>query len=172
MRFANDLPSRLVIGPDTSSAQPQGFADLVRTAMTDPARTHVNCGPRISGSSRQPSFYRLRPWPGRIALEGHHHVQKSAPNATKTGHQVRSPAEKDGAGKDPGEAAQLHGAYFLAEGDRSKLDAVFAQVEKDYGKPVFGARGKKFDPVPDKPVPAEVVAAWKNLPRASEVKDK
>lgn len=67
---------------------------------------------------------------------------------------------------------QLHGAYFLAEGDKAKLDAVFAQVEKDYGKPVFGGGGKKLDPIPDKPVPAEVIAALKQLPSANEVKDK
>ena len=67
---------------------------------------------------------------------------------------------------------QLHGAYFLAEGDKPNLDAVFVQVEKDYGKPVFGGGGKKLDPIPDKPVPAEVTAALKHLPSANEVKDK
>jgi len=37
---------------------------------------------------------------------------------------------------------------------------------------VFGGGGKKLDPIPDKPVPAEVTAALKHLPSASEVKDK
>ncbi len=67
---------------------------------------------------------------------------------------------------------QLHGAYFLAEGDKAKLDAVFAQVEQDYGKPVFGGGSKKLDPIPDKPVPADVIAALKQLPSANEVKDR
>ena len=49
---------------------------------------------------------------------------------------------------------------------------MFAQVEKDYGKAVFGGGGQKLDPIPDKPMPAEVIAALKHLPSANEVKDK
>ena len=67
---------------------------------------------------------------------------------------------------------QLYGAYFLAEGDKANLDAVFAQLEKDYGKPVFGDGGKKLDPIPDKPVSVDVVAALKHLPSANAVMDK
>jgi hypothetical protein len=49
---------------------------------------------------------------------------------------------------------------------------VFAQVQKDYGKPTFGRGDKKLDLIPDKPVSAEAVAALRNLRRANEVKDK
>jgi hypothetical protein len=60
----------------------------------------------------------------------------------------------------------------MAEGDKAKLNAVFAQVEKDDGKPVFGGGDKNLGSIPDKPVPTEVVAALKTLPRANEAKDK
>lgn len=73
---------------------------------------------------------------------------------------------------DDGIWGQLHDAFFLAEGDKSKLDDVFVQVEKDYGKPVFGGTGKTLDPIPDEPVTAEVVAALNNLPRASAAEDR
>ena len=66
---------------------------------------------------------------------------------------------------------QLHGAYFLAEGNRTALDAVFSALEKEYGKPVFGERGKRLDPIAATPVPAAVLAALKDLPRARQVKD-
>lgn len=67
---------------------------------------------------------------------------------------------------------QLHSGYFLAEGDKAKLDAVFAQVEKDYGKPAFGSGGKKLDPIPDRLMPADVIVALKHLPSANEVEGK
>jgi len=66
---------------------------------------------------------------------------------------------------------QLHDAYFLAEGDMAELSAVFSQLEKEYGKPVMGTKGKSLDPISDKPVPATVSADLKRLPRANEVKD-
>jgi hypothetical protein len=69
-----------------------------------------------------------------------------------------------------GKWGQLHGAYFLAEGDPAALDRVFAGLEKDYSKPTFGARGKQLDPIPDTPVPAEVLNALNNLPRAPAAK--
>jgi len=67
---------------------------------------------------------------------------------------------------------RLHDAYFLAEGDATKLGAVFSQLEKQYGKPVMGAKGKGLDPISDKPVPPAVIKQLKHLPRAAEVKDK
>ncbi|MGO8927775.1 MAG: DUF3472 domain-containing protein [Limisphaerales bacterium] len=66
---------------------------------------------------------------------------------------------------------QLHGAYFLAEGDRAALDAVFSGLEKEYGKPVFGETGKGFDPIEAKPIPATVLEALKHLPRANKTKE-
>ena len=67
---------------------------------------------------------------------------------------------------------QLHDAYFLAEGDTAELGAVFSQREKEYGKPVMGAKGKSLDPLSDKPMPAKAIEGLKRLPRANEVKDK
>jgi hypothetical protein len=64
---------------------------------------------------------------------------------------------------------QLNDSYFLAEGDGKKLDAVFRGLEKKYGKPVYGAEGKKLEPLTAKPVPAEVVKALKSLPRAEAI---
>ncbi len=60
----------------------------------------------------------------------------------------------------------LHDAYFLAAGDRAKLDEVFVQLESNYGQPAFGGKGIKLAPISEKPVPAEVVAALKKLPQA------
>ncbi len=65
---------------------------------------------------------------------------------------------------------ELHGSYFLAEGDKDKLGAVFSKLEKDYGKPVFGGPDKKLEAIPDQRVPAEVETALKDLPHASKVK--
>jgi Domain of unknown function (DUF3472) len=67
---------------------------------------------------------------------------------------------------------ELHGAYFLAEGDTAALNAVFASAEKGYGKPVFGGKGKNLDPIPDEPLPPAVLAGLKNLPRAAGTKGK
>jgi hypothetical protein len=41
--------------------------------------------------------------PGRIGDEEHRHVQESTPNATQTGHEVRSSAEEDAEAESPGE---------------------------------------------------------------------
>jgi hypothetical protein len=65
---------------------------------------------------------------------------------------------------------QLHDAYFLAEGDSQKLSAVFSQREKEYGKPVFGEKGKKLEPHSDKPLPDAVIDALKHLPQADKTK--
>jgi hypothetical protein len=66
---------------------------------------------------------------------------------------------------------QLHDAYFLAEGDTEKLDAVFAELEPKYGKPAFGGKGKELAPISDKPLPPDVSVALANLPRAPAVKN-
>ncbi len=67
---------------------------------------------------------------------------------------------------------QLHDAYFLAEGDGTKLDTVFARLEKDYGKPVPGGRGRRLAPISDRPVPADVIEALKNLSHARSIEDR
>ena len=66
---------------------------------------------------------------------------------------------------------QLHDAYFLAEGDTAELKAVFDKLEKEYGKPAFGKKGEKLEPIPDQPMPPKVAEALQNLPRAGKVKD-
>lgn len=66
---------------------------------------------------------------------------------------------------------QLHGAYFLAEGSKDALEKTFAGLEKDYGKPVYGVRGQRLEPIPDAPVPATVVSALAQLPRAPKVQE-
>jgi hypothetical protein len=65
---------------------------------------------------------------------------------------------------------QLHGAYFLAEGDTAALNAVLAGLDKEYGKPIFGGRGKQLDPIPNEPLSAAVLADLRNLPRAPKAK--
>jgi hypothetical protein len=66
----------------------------------------------------------------------------------------------------------LGDAYFLAEGDKGRLEAVFGGLKTQYGEPLFGGEGKKLEPVSDKPVPAEMIEGLKNLPRAKKVSDK
>jgi hypothetical protein len=48
---------------------------------------------------------------------------------------------------------------------------VFSGLEKEYGKPVFGERGKGLDPIKATPIPAAVLAALKDLPRANKTKE-
>ena len=66
---------------------------------------------------------------------------------------------------------QLHGAYFLAEGKTEALEAVFSGLEKEYGKPLFGVKGKQLAPIEAKPIPAAVLAALNDLPRANKTKE-
>lgn len=69
-----------------------------------------------------------------------------------------------------GKWGQLHGAYFLAEGDTAALSAVFTSLEKEYGKPTFGGKATNLAPIPDQPLPAAVLADLKSLPRAAKAK--
>jgi hypothetical protein len=48
---------------------------------------------------------------------------------------------------------QLHDAYFLAEGDSQKLNAEFSKLEKEFGKPIYGEKGKELAPFSNKPLP-------------------
>jgi hypothetical protein len=66
---------------------------------------------------------------------------------------------------------QLHGAYFLAEGDETALDKVFASLSTKYGSPAYGGSGKKLEPIPAEWVPAGVIAALKSLPHAQKVQN-
>ena len=51
--------------------------------------------------------------------------------------------------------------YFLATGDRAKLDGVLSQLKSKYGESVFGGKGIKIVPISDKSVPAQVIEALK-----------
>ena len=66
---------------------------------------------------------------------------------------------------------QMHGAYFLAEGGKDQLDAVFAASKTKYGKPTLGGKGITLDPLPDTPLPAKAVKVLTHLPRAEKVED-
>jgi hypothetical protein len=67
---------------------------------------------------------------------------------------------------------QLHNAYFLAEGEKTALDSVFAKMEAEYGKPVFGGKEKPLAPLADQPLPTNAAKILKSLPRAGKVKEK
>ncbi len=67
---------------------------------------------------------------------------------------------------------ELGDAYFLAEGDKVALDAVFSKSEAKYGKPIFGDNGKKLAPISDKPLSAKAISVLTHLPHAKKVKDK
>lgn len=69
-----------------------------------------------------------------------------------------------------GKWGQLHNTYFLAEGDDMRLNAVFSDIEKDYGKPVFGEKGKKLARNVDESLSGDLVKSLQNLPRAEKVK--
>ena len=58
---------------------------------------------------------------------------------------------------------QLHGAYFLAEGDSAALNDVFNRLKEKYGQPVWGRKGQKLQPIPNDPLPAELLATLKEL---------
>jgi len=67
---------------------------------------------------------------------------------------------------------QFSDAYFLAEGDKSQLDAVFSRLEKPYGRPTFGGSGKRLDPVSDRSLPKNAASVFRRLPRAEAVKER
>jgi hypothetical protein len=67
---------------------------------------------------------------------------------------------------------QLHDAYFLAAGSKPELEATFAKLEKQYGKPTYGNDKKHLDLISDRPVPSPVIAGLKNLPKAEPIKSK
>jgi hypothetical protein len=77
---------------------------------------------------------------------------------------------------------EMHGAYFLAEGDPKALEAIFASAKEKYGEAVMGEakkvkgdkgakaeKPKVLDPIPDSQMPEKVVDALKHLPTAPAV---
>jgi hypothetical protein len=71
-----------------------------------------------------------------------------------------------------GKWGMLHDAYFLAEGDYDKLTALFAKLERDYGKPTFGSKSAKPPPISDKVLAAEAIKELESLARPDRVRDK
>jgi hypothetical protein len=69
-----------------------------------------------------------------------------------------------------GKWGELHGAYFLAEGNDQKLDEVFAKLQPKYGKPQFGGKGHDLAPLPDKPLSKDLIKALGHLPQAKAVR--
>ncbi|HMD55523.1 MAG TPA: hypothetical protein VKJ65_13320, partial [Phycisphaerae bacterium] len=65
-----------------------------------------------------------------------------------------------------GRWGQLNGEYFLAEGGPSQLDALFAQLEPQYGIPMFGVDGQELSPLADFPLPEHLIAELEHLPSA------
>ncbi len=58
---------------------------------------------------------------------------------------------------------QLHDAYFLAEGGNKQLATLYGQLQKRYGKPVFGGQRRTLRPISNKPIRPDVVRALKAL---------
>lgn len=67
---------------------------------------------------------------------------------------------------------QLQDAYFLAEGEPAQLDALYQKLEKDYGRPTPGIKGKYLKPISNQPLPPGLADALKHLPRAAKVEGK
>ncbi len=76
----------------------------------------------------------------------------------------------------------MHNAYFLAEGDAKALEATFASAKDKYGEPAMGEnkkpkgdkaqkpeKPKDLDPIPDSPIPDNVLEQLKHLPKAPDV---
>ena len=68
-----------------------------------------------------------------------------------------------------GKWGELHGAYYLAEGDDPKLAGVFAKLETEYGKPAIGGKGKHLAPIPHETLAPLLVEALGKLPEAKAV---
>jgi hypothetical protein len=65
---------------------------------------------------------------------------------------------------------QLHGAYFLAEGDVAALRSVFARLQDRYGRPLMAEKGKALAPLADIAPDKAVIEALQHLPRAKATK--
>lgn len=63
-----------------------------------------------------------------------------------------------------GSWGQLHDAYFLAEGDSGRLEALFGELRKQYGEAVFGEKGKILEPITDRHLSAEIISELRALP--------
>ena len=70
--------------------------------------------------------------------------------------------------KGDGIWGQLHDAYFLAEGDRTELDRVFAGLAPEYGTPVYGGGDKSLDPISNAAIAPTIIASLQKLPHAGK----
>ena len=71
-----------------------------------------------------------------------------------------------------GKWGELNDAYFLAEGDAEQLKEAFSKLEKKYGKPIMGEKGKKLEPISDVSLDKKLITALKKLPQAEATKSK
>ena len=69
-----------------------------------------------------------------------------------------------------GTCGVLNDAYFLAEGEKGQLAAVFSELEANYGKPAFGGKGKDLPPICDRRLPSRAIKELTELPRAAAVR--
>ena len=70
---------------------------------------------------------------------------------------------RSGGESGSGRWGQLHDRFFLGEGSKANLDAAFAKLEKEYGKPVYGHDGKDLPPLADKPLPTKLIGELEHL---------
>lgn len=62
---------------------------------------------------------------------------------------------------------ELHDNYFLASGGSNELGAVFADLEPQYGKPVYGTKKSQLEPLTERTLSADLTEQLKHLPRAA-----
>jgi hypothetical protein len=67
---------------------------------------------------------------------------------------------------------QFHDCYFLAEGSKERLNRLFSDCEKEYGKPIMGGKDKELKPISEIPLDRKTVAALSDLPRAPGVSNR
>lgn len=67
---------------------------------------------------------------------------------------------REGNGTDWEHWGQLNGMFFLAEGEKRRLDAVFERLKPKFGSPVIGLKGSQLPPVPDCQMREEAQCLW------------
>jgi hypothetical protein len=68
-----------------------------------------------------------------------------------------------------GDWGTLGDAYFLAEGDKAALEAVFRKVEPTYGKPVFGGQEAARLSISNRPLSPRLTSALRRLPHVKTI---
>jgi hypothetical protein len=78
---------------------------------------------------------------------------------------------RSGGSSGSGRWGILHGEYFLAEGSREQLAALFAKLEPKYGRPNFGVDGQELAPLADTPLAEETLRELSHLPQSPATKE-